>query len=109
MTLVTKTILLAWRHFKNFNATADKTIALEKKYGIMDFIIVRHILEHAHKPINFLSSIRNLVRDGGYLIIEVPDNKKMLDNKDYCYLWEEHIGYFTKDTIVRLLEMVGLR
>ena len=101
--------LIGLETFQELYATADKTSALEKKYGKMDFIIVRHILEHAHKPINFLSSIRNLVRDGGYFVIEVPDNKKMLENKDYCYLWEEHICYFTKDTIVRLLEMAGLR
>ena len=68
------------------------------KRGEADLLIVRHILEHTHQPLRFLEALIRLVRPGGYLVFEVPDCSRALDNLDYTTLWEEHTLYFTPET-----------
>ena len=43
--------------------------------------------------------IKKLVNDNGYLIFEVPDCSDGLKNRDYTTIWEEHVLYFTKNSL----------
>lgn len=86
---------------------AAKEIALEN--GFAKVVIARHILEHAYNPVQFVKSLKALVNDDGYVVIEVPDNDKQLETFDYTGLWEEHISYFTRDTLKRLMATAGFR
>lgn len=85
--------------------TAQKIIS-EK--GTADLLIVRHLLEHAHSPIELLRACQTLTAAGGVMVFEVPDARKMLTGGDHCFLWEEHIVYFTADTLRRFFEQAGL-
>lgn len=69
--------------------------ALRARHGPADIFIVRHVVEHAHDPLVFLTSLRRLIRAEGYVVIEVPDASKFLAAHDYSFLWEEHLTYFT--------------
>src|SRR6266511_4219036 len=71
---------------------------IAQRRGLSDLLIVRHILEHAHQPLRFVRALSQLVSPGGYLVFEVPDCTKALDNCDYTTLWEEHVLYFTPET-----------
>ncbi len=77
------------------------------KYGYADVLIVRHILEHAHNPQRFLEACSRLSRPGGLIVIEVPDCQKIFDGKNHCFVWEEHISYFTPETLNNLLQTAG--
>ena len=81
---------------------SSKEIA--KKRGQVDLLIARHIVEHATKPKKFLESISNLIKPGGYLIIEVPDSQKNLELQDYTMIWEEHVLYFAYDNVYKILD-----
>jgi SAM-dependent methyltransferase len=47
-------------------------------WGIYDGIFASHVLEHSPNPGRFLSSCRNVLKDGGLLCITVPPPKTAL-------------------------------
>lgn len=80
---------------------------IKDKHGSADVVIVRHILEHAHDTFRFMQSIQQLVNSKAYIVFEVPDCTRALENCDYSTLWEEHILYFTPETFKRCLAYGG--
>tara|TARA_B110000008_G_C16970350_1_gene563682 strand:- start:1390 stop:2625 length:1236 start_codon:yes stop_codon:yes gene_type:complete len=81
------------------NITNDSISRITQKYGFVDVIIARHVLEHAMDTKAFLSIIWNILKPGGFIVFEVPDCTKEIENKDYTMPWEEHILYFVPDTL----------
>jgi len=79
--------------------TSDSVNNLTDKYGYVDVIIARHVLEHALDTKAFLSIIWDVLKPGGYIVFEVPDCAKEIDNNDYTMPWEEHILYFVPETL----------
>jgi len=79
--------------------TAKAIKNITNKYGFVDVVIARHILEHALDTKDFLSTIWNILKPGGYIVFEVPDCTKQLQNNDYSMPWEEHILYFVPETL----------
>ena len=43
------------------------------------------------------------------MVFEVPDCRKTLDGQDHCFLWEEHISYFTPVTLRAFFEYAGFK
>jgi SAM-dependent methyltransferase len=84
--------------------TAERADALAKKHGQADLLLVRHLLEHAHAPKRFLDALGRLVKPTGSLVFEMPESKKFLAACDYSFVWEEHIAYFTIETLRRLIQ-----
>ena len=80
--------------------TRERAEALAARYGEADIVVARHILEHAHDPTLFLAACAQLARPGGWMVFEMPDSRKFLDAGDQCFLWEEHIAYFTPPTLL---------
>lgn len=78
--------------------TAEVASRIVKRRGTPDIVIVRHILEHAHNALKFMEALRQLVDPEGYIVVEVPDCMRALQNCDYTSLWEEHVLYFTPET-----------
>ena len=77
------------------------------RHGRADMLIVRHVIEHAHSPQSFLQGLMQLVKPGGYIVLEVPDSRQFLDACDYSFVWEEHIAYFSPATLKALLKARG--
>lgn len=70
-----------------------------------DCLIARHNLEHNHDPINtILNWKRALKPHGGRLIIAVPDEAR----GNMIPLNPEHKAAFTKDSLRRLMETLGM-
>jgi len=82
---------------------------IKKKYGFQDVIIVRHMLEHTHKTLEFMSALKNIIKKNGYIIFEVPDCTKGFQINDYNTLWEEHVLYFTDVTFKSSLKLAGFK
>ncbi len=87
----------------------EKAGEIAERIDMADIILVRHILEHAHHPRVLLEACSSLVKPGGLLVFEVPDCRKMLNGHDHCFLWEEHISYFTPETLRLFFEHAGFR
>lgn len=70
-------------------------------------LVARHILEHVHNLPRFLYTARKLIREDGWLFVEVPACEAELQSCDYARLWEEHTQYFTDVSLSNTLMMGG--
>ena len=82
-----------------FGRESAKNIYAEKSF---DIVITRHVLEHIKDLDDFLEGITLVVKKTGCLVIELPNSEWCLDYLDYS-LWEEHINYFTLNSLQTLL------
>ena len=89
--------------------TNNAAIEIAQKYGKADIVIARHILEHVYNLDEFISSLKILVAEKGYIVFEIPDCSRSLDQNDYTMIWEEHLYYFTPETIKFVLTTCGLQ
>ena len=73
----------------------DKNYKFSRKK--FDLIIVSHVLEHLYDINNFLNNLKKILKDDGYLYIEVPsiEKKYSLDQIQFF-----HNYYFTKNTLI---------
>lgn len=81
---------------------------ITRKRGRPDVVLAGYILEHAHDLQRFMSGLKELVSPQGYIVVQVPDCKRVMERYDYSALWEEHVLYFTPETLQRCLTWSGL-
>lgn len=77
--------------------------------GRAQLVVCRYLLEHCRDPLAALASFRPLLAEDGLALIEVPDSSKFLSRKDYSFVWEEHVTYFTEATLIRLVQQSGYK
>ena len=85
----------------------SKAEEIQCRLGYSDVVIVRHVIEHAYDLEQFVSAINMLTNPDGYIVWELPDCERSLNQGDCTTLWEEHIHYFTRFTIKQFLEDRG--
>lgn len=70
-----------------------------------DLINLQQVMEHIYNVKTALQNIKNLVRDNGYLLIDVPNADKYIDNYNvpYEFFIYEHINHFNKASLTNLL------
>ena len=76
-----------------------------------DVITASHVLEHSPDPCSFLKWCHSLLKQGGVLLIEVPDFGSRMARRQR-ELWrplypDTHLFHFTRSTLSRLLERGG--
>lgn len=81
--------------------------------GQYDMVMALHLLEHINEPVKYLANLKPLFKQGGDILIEVPNLKCFLgelspEYKEFIYLFE-HVSYFTEDTLNAALVMAGYR
>ena len=87
--------------------TPDAARAIAARKGRADVLLVRHILEHTGRPLEFLEALAILTKPDGHVVIEVPDCSRVLDVCDYTTIWEEHTHYFTPNTFPNALTLAA--
>ena len=83
----------------------SKTIV--EQYGKFDLFVSRQNLEHISDLQEVVQSIGVLVKPNGFVLIEVPNYACNLRCQDYG-LWEEHVNYFTVETLRHFLFLAGV-
>ena len=77
-----------------------------------DLVWLDNVLEHVPRPEQFLARVRRVLKPGGLLLIEVPNDNgplhRFLDGhglieRPFWQAYPEHLSYFTSDTLERLL------
>jgi hypothetical protein len=69
-------------------------------------VVLRHVLEHIWRPVDFLLSLRAAIRDVP-LFVEVPESNWIRRNRafwDFCY---EHCNYFVPESLRSALVAAG--
>lgn len=81
-----------------------------------EYMQLCHILEHTMNPLEFLVEVTKNLKSGGYLYIEVPqdrsdDDIKKLQTKspDTRHYIHEHINLYTPESVAALAESAGLK
>ncbi len=80
---------------------------ISAKHGQFDLFISRQNLEHISALRGVIESIGILVKPNGLVLIEVPNFSCNLRSPDYG-LWEEHVNYFTVDTLRHFMALAGV-
>lgn len=79
-----------------------------------DNIVLFQVLEHTEDPIDFLNSLKLLLKDDGKIFIEVPNLYDPLlklwnvSNYQKFYYHEAHTYYFTEKALLKLLNICNL-
>lgn len=64
------------------------------------------VLEHLHDINNTLQIMTRILKQGGYLCVEVPDSMKPAPQVSEFFSFE-HLSHFTKDTLILFLKGYG--
>ncbi len=78
---------------------------LKDSYGL---VIMRHVLEHFHEPLEVLRKVRSVLRDDGLLYVAVPDAMHPTKPLRSHFFRVVHINYFTQRSLAAMLGMAGL-
>ena len=90
----------------SFNTLSANIIAQKK--GLVDVLLVRHVIEHAYDLTDFINALKLLIKDDGYIVFELPDCKKAFKGGDCTTIWEEHTYYFFESSFKRCMHINNL-
>jgi 2-polyprenyl-3-methyl-5-hydroxy-6-metoxy-1,4-benzoquinol methylase len=99
-----------------FNATLEE---INFKEAYFDAVHLSHVLEHIPDPIAFLVEIKRILKPGGRVIIEVPNEARFPLNYKLIHLLQprhaprvemtdKHLSLFTPHTLKKMLYKGGL-
>ena len=84
-----------------------------------DVALFGDVLEHVRDPLALLRSARPLLRDGGYVVVSVPNIADIdvrlallngrFDYGDWGLLDQTHLRFFTRESFERLVREAGFR
>ncbi len=74
-----------------------------------DLVILRHVIEHIQNPIEIMQSIKEALINSpdAIVYIETPCVEWILKNNIIYDFFYEHCSYFTKESLRKLLEIIG--
>jgi 2-polyprenyl-3-methyl-5-hydroxy-6-metoxy-1,4-benzoquinol methylase len=73
-----------------------------------DLVTMFHALEHVPDPLAVLTTVRRWIRNGGHLVVEVPNIAARVQAPNHQYHYA-HLHHFTGSTLAALGEAAGLR
>ena len=84
-----------------------------------DVVLFGDVLEHVRDPLALLRSARPLLRDGGFVVVSVPNIAHIdvrlallsgrFDYGDWGLLDQTHLRFFTRESFERLVHEAGFR
>jgi len=85
--------------------------------GEVDLITMFNVLEHVLEPLDEVEMAVRLLKPGGVVVVQVPNDFSLLQESVRAYLGAEpwwivepdHVNYFGFSTLRRLLERAGLK
>ena len=104
-----------------YNYSAEESFKLLQDSKMkFDCITFNDVIEHLVDPYSVLSDYKQLLNEDGYIVISVPNLRKinilydLLVRKDFKYvdagiLDRTHLRFFTKKSLLRMLTELGLK
>lgn len=79
--------------------------------GNFDLVRMNQTLEHLHDPLKVLQEIKRILKNGGKLIISVPNFNgachKLFKQHTYSLHLPFHLYFFSLSTLEKLIDMIG--
>lgn len=83
------------------------TVADHRPPAAYETVTAFDVIEHVPDPLAFMASIWSLLLPGGTVVLTTPDlsslSRLMMRRRWYFYIPEEHLFYFRRDSLARLL------
>lgn len=78
-----------------------------------DVVTLFHVIEHLREPLDVMHKVHKILKEEGLLVIETPDissgrARRAKERWEHIRL-PEHLYYYSKRTLVKLLEMTSFR
>jgi len=86
----------------------NTSIELIDLVGNCDFLIANNVFNHANDPLDFLLGVKQILKQTGLFIIEVPYWKTQIENNRFDMVYHEHITYFTVFSMKKIIEEAGM-
>jgi len=94
--------------FQGFYGTVEQAKYSSKSF---DLVVMRHTLEHLYEPRIALREVRRIMKDSGYLRVEVPhinSLSRVVSGRRWSGFYIPwHLYYFSLRTLTRFLESEG--
>jgi 2-polyprenyl-3-methyl-5-hydroxy-6-metoxy-1,4-benzoquinol methylase len=100
-------------HFLNNNLKVYQSIT-DFNHNV-DYIFLFHVLEHIKNPFEVLEALKQKLRTGGRIVIEVPNSDDALltlyKNKAFSHFtyWSPHLYLYNSTTLQILAKKAGLK
>lgn len=81
------------------------------QYGSADLVILSHVLEHLPDPLSSLQRLSSLLKDRGFIYVELPGifNIHRAYKDTMLFLQNAHLYHFTLTTLTSLMARAGFR
>jgi hypothetical protein len=89
-----------------FTRSLAGRIAVSQK---ADCIIALNVLAHVPDITNFLTGVRDLLKNDGFAILEFHHLLNLLDKKQFDTIYHEHFSYLSLFTVEYVLSLIGMR
>ncbi|HUU29645.1 MAG TPA: class I SAM-dependent methyltransferase [archaeon] len=86
-----------------FNVFVDNEIEKHVKEKF-DAFVTKQVMDLLKDPNSFLRNLAKLLKPGAYGLIDVPSWTKTLFDKRYFDVLPDRVGYYTANTLVKILE-----
>jgi SAM-dependent methyltransferase len=73
-----------------------------------DVVHVNNVLAHVADTNGFVQGIRNIIKDSGVAVIEVPYLKELIDHCEFDTIYHEHLCYFSVTALDHLFRRHSL-
>ncbi len=87
----------------------SNSIKIKKNYGEADLFYGANVFNHVENNFEFLSSARRLIKNNGYLVLEVPDLKSLIKKNGFDTIYHEHRHYYSAMSISKLLKKYNFK
>jgi 2-polyprenyl-3-methyl-5-hydroxy-6-metoxy-1,4-benzoquinol methylase len=107
----TKSVSLQGGHSQVFEGSAE-ALPPQLARGSFDAVMFKQVLEHLVDPVGALRNAAQLLKPGGVMFVEVPNNESAIAQQSGLS-WEHmdvprHINFFTQDTLQAAVTRAGL-
>ena len=107
----TKSVSLQGEHAQVFEGSAE-ALPQQLPRGDFDAVMFKQVLEHLVDPVHALRNAAQLLKPGGVMFIEVPNNESAIARQSGLS-WEHmdvprHINFFTLETLQATASRAGL-
>lgn len=74
-----------------------------------DAVISREVMEHVPEPVEFLFNLKKLLKQDGFILIEVPNFEKSLKEQRFYDMFPDHLSYFTRESLTVAMLISGFK
>lgn len=81
---------------------------LKREHRSANLIIAQNVLGHVDSPITFLRACHHLLADEGFVVVEVPHVRELINQTAFDTIYHEHLSYWNTTAMIRAAHAAGL-